>query len=190
MLTIWLWRPMRAPPALLWAARRRGCSQASSCPYVLRGACCSQSLPLFTVLCRCLRGHSVLAFAQKAPQKGCIQLVCLCCLPPSILQLASMFQRPREQQRTPCHVSTLGGMMRLLQSNLIRWARGFSVSFPLECCPFYSMLIHHKDLCGEVEVHRKWCDGSLEVGCISHLDCLLLLFLFTFMHVQAQNSLK
>lgn len=37
-----------------------GCSQASSCPYVLLGACCSQSLSFFTVLFLCLRGHKML----------------------------------------------------------------------------------------------------------------------------------
>lgn len=78
-------------------------------------------------------------------------------------------------------------MVGLLQSDSIRRARGFSVSFPLECCPFYCVLIHHKDLYGEVEVHQKWFEGGLEVGCVGHLDCLLFLLLFAFIHGQAQQ---
>lgn len=43
-----------------------GCTLASSCPYVLRGACCCQSLSLFTVLFLCLKGHKMLSLQKSS----------------------------------------------------------------------------------------------------------------------------
>lgn len=54
------------------------------------------------------------AFAPKAvrpappPLIGCTQLACLLSLPPRILQLGLMFQRPEVQQGAPHLVATLG----------------------------------------------------------------------------------
>lgn len=83
-----------------------GCTLASSCPYVLRGACCCQSLSL-SQFCFFASG-ATRCFCSKSPRISCTQLACLLSLPPRILQLGLMFQRPEVQPGAPHHVATLG----------------------------------------------------------------------------------
>lgn len=62
-----------------------GCPQASACPYVLRGACCTQSLSPFTVLFLCLRGCKMLLL-EKPLDWLCPGWAALPSLLPGILQ--------------------------------------------------------------------------------------------------------